>query len=79
MRLLSAWRKLLSGDGGGTGPEGPDGPEDPDGSHRRAGILAGLTCGTVAVHVLASRAEEHLAARGEHAPGQRGHPDGNGS
>ncbi|MFI8434679.1 hypothetical protein ACIGJO_13170 [Streptomyces sp. NPDC079020] len=76
MRLLETWRKLLSGDEGGTGPDGAGG------ARLRAGILAGLTCGTVAVHALAPMAREHLTEREEQAPGQRAnrvrHHAGNG-
>jgi hypothetical protein len=68
MRLLSAWRKLLSGEDGDTG----DASES--GLHWRAGILAGLAAGTVAVHALAAKVWETTAARDEHAaPGEHGH------
>ncbi|MEW2813246.1 hypothetical protein AB0929_40175 [Streptomyces massasporeus] len=49
MRLLSAWRRLLRGDEDGASPDGGSG------SHWRAGILAGLAGGSVAVHALASK------------------------
>ncbi|WP_327381598.1 hypothetical protein [Streptomyces sp. NBC_01207] len=48
VRLLSAWRKLLRGD------ENNAGPHSRSEWHWRAGILAGLAGGSVAIHALAS-------------------------
>lgn len=56
MRLLSAWRKWLRGD-----EDGAD-PDSGSRSHWRAGILAGLACGTMAVHALASKRLERAEA-----------------
>lgn len=49
MGLLSAWRRLLRGDEDDAGSDGGSK------SHWRAGILAGLVGGSVAIHALASK------------------------
>lgn len=65
MRLLSAWRNLLAGDEDGTGPD------NWRRSHWRAGVLAGLACGTVAVHALASKRLETAEEPEKDGPEQK--------